>query len=914
MSNILYTLIIYPLQLLVELTYRVFIAVFSGREGVAIVGISAVITVLCLPLYDKAEKWQKVERDKVASMKKGLARIKKAFTGDEQYMITQTFYKENHYNPIMALRSSFGLLVQIPFFIAAYQFLSNNKELLGKTFLFIKDLGSPDQLFSLFSFKVNILPIAMTAINIVSGAIYTKGHPLREKLQVYIMALVFLVILYNSSSALVLYWTMNNLFGLVKNIFYKLPSPLLSFWGLSSFLMIATTIYLLLTKFERVGVFIFASPFLLLLPFLVRLCKKFFSRPLSNIDDMAKKEKFLLFALSSLSLSILVGCAIPSLLMADSPIEYCFVTEDGRPLPFLWNSTIQALGLLFFYPLLLYFLFGKRAKSLLIFTFFLISISALVNNFCFQGDYGNVLPEIEFTEHKSFFPSVQGFLLNFLALALLFAFIFFLFSSPHKKVLNFLSVISCLCVLGLSLINIIKVSSFFKKASPPPPQLALNDKVVKLSKTHKNVLVIMLDAATGYTAQKVFEIRPSLLEDFEGFVTFPNCFSFGLWTIQGSPAFYGGYEYTPYAMNSRRCVPMKEKHNEALSLQAKIFSSAGYQCSVFNPPYPNYDEPPVYQAFDKLERTSCKKITGRYTAAWCEEHNFTLANLRAMNIRRNFLLFGLFKSLPLIARPFLAFHNFWAPAVKSHEKDLKNFIDNYSTLDYLPRLTDATMDRDCFVILDSELTHDKVLTQLPDFTPSNNVDNSKYTFENPLYDNKELYNSGAAFTLLGKFFRHLKEIGCYDNTRVIISADHGSWISEKEAFARPPALSQPIVRYNPCLFVKDFDAQGPMQVDTTFMSNADTPALALDGLIENPVNPFTNESLKLLTTVEKNKKAIISSSKTLGVLNQKDNGFAIEDYEWWQVHDNIFDKDNWTHLINSPDQSWRLPIAPRKKK
>ena len=68
----------------------------------------------------------------------------------------------------------------------------------GQSFLFIKDMGAPDRLFAIGSFYVNILPIAMTAINIIAGAIYTKGFATKEKVQIYGMALVFLVLLYNS--------------------------------------------------------------------------------------------------------------------------------------------------------------------------------------------------------------------------------------------------------------------------------------------------------------------------------------------------------------------------------------------------------------------------------------------------------------------------------------------------------------------------------------------------------------------------------------------------------------------------------------------------------------------------------------------------------------------------------------------
>ena len=69
------------------------------------------------------------------------------------------------------------------------------------------------------------MTLLMTLINIVSGIIYTKGHPLKSKIQVYGLALVFLVLLYHSPSGLVFYWLLNNVFSLVKNIFYKLKDP-----------------------------------------------------------------------------------------------------------------------------------------------------------------------------------------------------------------------------------------------------------------------------------------------------------------------------------------------------------------------------------------------------------------------------------------------------------------------------------------------------------------------------------------------------------------------------------------------------------------------------------------------------------------------------------------------------------------
>ena len=36
------------------------------------------------------------------------------------------------------------------------------------------------------------------------------------------MALAFLIFLYDRPSGLVFYWTLNNLFSLIKNVFYKI--------------------------------------------------------------------------------------------------------------------------------------------------------------------------------------------------------------------------------------------------------------------------------------------------------------------------------------------------------------------------------------------------------------------------------------------------------------------------------------------------------------------------------------------------------------------------------------------------------------------------------------------------------------------------------------------------------------------
>ena len=222
--SILYTLIITPLELLFEVIFTIADRII-GNEGLSIIFLSLAVNFLVLPLYKRADELQAEERDIQVKMAPWIKKIKKTFTGDERFFMLQEYYRINHYKPVYALKSSISVMLQIPFFIAAYNLLSGMQSLQGMRFGFISDLGKEDAMFMMGSFPVNVLPILMTLINVISGMIYTKGHPVKEKVQVYGLAAVFLVLLYRSPSGLVFYWLLNNVFSLVKNIFYKLKDP-----------------------------------------------------------------------------------------------------------------------------------------------------------------------------------------------------------------------------------------------------------------------------------------------------------------------------------------------------------------------------------------------------------------------------------------------------------------------------------------------------------------------------------------------------------------------------------------------------------------------------------------------------------------------------------------------------------------
>ena len=128
--EMLYKLILGPIELLFDVVFSLS-KEFTGSSVLSIVILSLAINLLVLPLYKKADDLQKIEQEISKRLKPRIDQIKEAFTGDERFMMLQTFYRQNNYKPYYVLRGSLSLLLQIPFFMAAYNFLSGLQALQG---------------------------------------------------------------------------------------------------------------------------------------------------------------------------------------------------------------------------------------------------------------------------------------------------------------------------------------------------------------------------------------------------------------------------------------------------------------------------------------------------------------------------------------------------------------------------------------------------------------------------------------------------------------------------------------------------------------------------------------------------------------------------------------------------------------
>jgi YidC/Oxa1 family membrane protein insertase len=883
MADILYTIIIYPLETIFEVVF-VFARLSFKATGISVVFISIAISLLCLPLYNVAEYWQRLERETQKRLKAKTGKIRAVFKGDERHLILSAYYRQNHYHPVYAMRSTFGLLIQIPFFIAAYSFLSHNEALKGASFLCISDLSLADRLVSLGGLEFNILPVIMTVTNCAAALIYTRGFPVKEKMQLYGMALVFLLLLYNSPSGLVLYWIGNNCFSLIKHLYDKIHTDLkkIILRSLISLLCFSMIYYVLAIHRGNPRVrHIFAVMlfFLIIMLWLIPVLKK-------NMQKLAgtgypADRLFLFFFLSGAVVCIITGLFLPSMLVASSPQEFSYI-DNNTPLFFIFNTFFQAFGFFIFWPLCFFFLFSaKRALAL---GGLLLCFTALGNVLFFPGNYGILTLDMVFENGIN--PSTGEILANMAILCIPAGIMALLFLKGFDKIIIPAAALSGLVFLVLSIRNIAFIQTEFQKTSEFHLEKETEttvEPVFHFSKTGKNTVVLMLDRATSSFFPFVLEELPELKDRYSGFVYYPNTLSFNGYTRLGAPPIFGGYEYIPTELNKRDTVPMVEKHNEALLLMPVIFSRAGYQVTVTDPPYPNYSYKEDLRLYDPYPQIKARITDGEYTGVWLKEHAMALPSQSAI-LKRNMLWYSILKIVPLFMREGIYQQGGWFASFSGHK--LTNTLNGYSVLDFLPRLTDTRAEKEnTALIMVNNTTHNPSLMQAPGYRPVINVTNYG---KSPYARESEYHGNAAALLRLADWFDFLKGEQIYDHTRIIIVADHGA----QKNYVSPmgAGFSVNIDNFNPLLLVKDFNASGSIKTDHTFMTNADVPFLAFQGQIENPVNPFTGREISVEL---KHTPLYVACSGGVHLESSEAARITLDPGNDYYVHDNVLDPANW---------------------
>ena len=906
--TILSTLLIGPLKLIFEIIFSVANKLI-GHPGLAIIVLSLTMNILVLPLYKRADAMQEAARDIENKLHDGVAHIKKTFSGDERMMILQTYYRQNHYSPLSALNGSVSLLLEIPFFMAAYQFLSHLEILNGVSLGPIADLGAPDGLIVIGSLTINLLPVLMTVINVISSALYLKGFPLKTKIQLYAMALFFLVFLYTSPSCLVFYWTLNNVFSLVKTIFYKLKNPgkvLRLMTAAAGLVMLGFVFFAYDNPSVNRKVFLAAIGLAMELPLVLPWIQKLIPR--RKTQEVPNRTQFIL---GGIFLTVLVGLLIPSTFIAASPQEYVDISYFHDPIWYVVSATCLAAGTFLVWLGVFYWLASPSGKVAFTKLVWILCGVMLVNYMFFGTDLGIISSTLQYENGLAF--SNTDKIVNLLVLVLVSGALYLVFKKWNKIVITVL-LTGSIALAGMSLLNINTINRSVDEITVHQESTEEAAPSFQLSKDGKNVVVLMLDRAMNEYIPYLFNERPELQEQFAGFTYYANTISFGGFTNFGVPALLGGYEYTPVEMNKRGDELLVDKHNEALKVMPVLFAENGFQVTVCDPVYANYQWIPDLSIYDEYPEITTHITKGKFGEV---SHKAMVVE----NNHRNFFCFGIMKTMPLAVQPFIYGNgqynqsaSYEGAAVYSYQTTngiskasgmSAAFMDAYNVLVNLPYMTKITKDdTNTFLFMANDATHEPMMLQLPGYEPAMVVDNTAYDaahMDRFTLNGKTLnmeterqmihYQSNMAVMIqLGKWFDYLREEGVYDNTRIILVADHGQHLAHLEELVLDDSTAlKDVESYYPLLMVKDFDSK-EFVTSYNFMTNADVPTLAFRGLIENPRNPFTGKAINSDEKYAHEQFFIMSWDWDVA----ENNGYTFMEALWGSVKDDVWNPDNWT--------------------
>ena len=977
--DIIYNIAIYPVEFIIETLFYLFYNVFQSSYAVSLFLLSLSVNFLSLPLYNIAESWQAKERAIQDKMKPMIDNIKSVYKGDQRYLLIRTCQRINGYKTIYAFRGTLGLLIQVPFFIAAYNFIHNLSGVNFGSFLFIKDLSSPDALFKIGNFNINILPFIMTLFSLLSSFIYAKKLRFKESLPLYIVSLIFLVLLYNSPSGLLFYWTINCLFSLIKNVVieYKLynifltnKNKLLKAYNIFLFtVFISLVILALLAKIDRkaylddfdlidskndiyvyhanlkyynkvfrssdifglnlntdilllddikkiifidstintksviielykkrenisenidvyydlylknytINIFLF-----MLILFLFFNMNKIFNFILKNnsVLNLFLKNRNNLIIFSCLIISLLSGLFIPSSLIGSSPGEF------NNPFHLIINNLSMSLGLFLFYPLFIYFLFSEKIKNYMALLSIFIMPIILINTFVIIGNYGHITPNFSFDSADKLLYSSKDVYISIFIILLTISILITIIKLKLSFIVNILYVI----LIGIFSVYIFNHYTIYKHNKENDKYISNDYSHFNFSKTGTNILVIILDAATGDRWNDALNMHPEYNEKFSGFELFPNTVSLAGPTLPSFPSLYGGYDYYPYKFYIEKTNNMTNWSRESLIMLPLALSKYDYTSSLmdlayftaFKPNYSNYN-------YINILSYDYNNIVSNFSKA----NNIKEDLVNIINNKKS-IRFSIFRMLPICFRHFFYQDSRW---FLPNLINLNNSIIEYYKLAEITNLININENGNYFNIVHNNITHVPLsfdTNYMPSLYFRNDIITKEYL---ELYNGDknaiiDLYANISAMKIISDILLFLRKNNIYNNTKIIIASDHGGiggWSTNRNSINYVPG-------FNSLLIYKDYNSSGNVKINTNFMTSADLAYLATKH-IPNIKNPYNN---KIITNNQKTNGIYIVDLYGYDRINNKyyndltfqfTNSYRFKAF--YYVKDNIFDINNW---------------------
>lgn len=793
MLHCIYSITILPLELLYQALYGIAIWL-TGSYGLALLCLSFASTMFFKPLKTLAAGVQAQEKLVQQVMAPQIARIKHESRGAERQERIANLYKRYSYHPLKSLRSSFGVLLQVPFLCAAYYMLRSYQPIAGQSWGPIADLSQPDALLH----GINLLPLVMTLINI--GAVFTtQGFSRRERINAIALAFGFLLLLYQAPSALLVYWTTNNLFTLLGNIHTLLrgtKQPALQRAQASS--------------------------------------TGLFSKKLAWLDQrIPSTQSGKLYASSVLAAGVLFFFFGPAQLYLSDPSSF------SVPLGANLYDILPYFLAWVFVALLLWVALAPKYKALAALALFVVALLCGANSVLFTGLYGSLdmaalsKPDPLYSTKSLFHDLLIG-----LGIALVTALLlWFRRIGKVAKVLQSASFVLLVYIawnVGHETLQL-RAAAKVQEATNKAVLQGYAD-FTQLSSTSPNVIVFVLDMFTGGHVGEIFTEYPELKTSFDGFTWYPDTLATGSATSISIASLYGGPEFEPRRINERSNITLHQTYSEAVAAMPAALGKHGVYSSFLDLPF-TLDE----QTFWKLADTN--KVHIYNTApeqaianAW-EKKLVLQKSLQEAHYANYLLAVSLFRLSPHSLKKYVYNRGQWLPGALEgvtrlpyilYQTGLLGLLPDYVTTKALPPTLKIQ-----YSLLPHYTWHLPKDSLVPVADPYPETEGQLVTIDGLLPEH--IYTEKHILALLGTYFDKLRELGVFDNTMIILVSDHdeadsrmlnsalgvnemgekGRWGQNNAYPGRPHAL----------LMVKPFKAKEPLQASPALMSIADVPAL-----------------------------------------------------------------------------------------
>jgi len=763
---------------------------FSGSHGLSLLLLSVFFNLLLIPTYHWAERLQGKERDIQNRMRPKIDEFRSAFKRQELHMMLGQLYKLHGYHPVYALRTLAPLAIQAPFFIAAFGLLSHYPSFEGASFLFLQDLSKPDGLLG----GVSLLPLLMTAINLFALELYARQLSRSEWTQGVIVALIFLILLYASPSALVLYWTFNNILSVFKSTWYTRK----------------------VTR-HRDG----ASHCWLFLREIMSVWQGGRTQRLIDSLDGSQRSSY---TLACASLFMLLFVALP---IGFASLEDNVDGLGGYIGFFLIVGSLAAVAF-FVVCALWYRLSGPALRVWSIFGAFSATLLTLGFAFIRQPDAG-MLDNFIFFAPQVLAPSASSFIFD-ITLPVFILMIVMWIAAQHAEVMR--DTMAVILLTGTISIVISLIALDTRIDQTLAAAQAEDRTLFHFSRTQPNVLLVFLDGAMSGYIPAILEDEPQLQEQLRDFRWYPNVISSGNRTINGLPSVFGGPDYTVGGINARMSGTLKEKVSDAYKIYVENFHAKGYDVQYSDPFWFDLARTGDCELFNALYAADgkgrCIHSIGHGIKKRKFEVTASTSNDFFAGLAKQYLALTLFRIAPHSLKNAIYDDGQWLFMSFAWGRRMDKYLNNYFSLSALPALSTVDSDKPTFNFITNETPRAPFLLEadcLPYEAYQTDATRSSPRFADS--ETQKIFETHRCVSKgIGAFVDWMRKEDILDNTYMVFASDHG-WGSYN------PLLNgvegqRTYSMFQAFLMVKEFNSRDELREDPTYIANFNVPGLICD--------------------------------------------------------------------------------------